>query len=83
MLKKKECKKIITYSKKVLLIAIKKGGSTIRDFKNISGKKGNFQKKFKVYEREGLKCKRSKCGGVIQKKTISMRSTFYCNICQK
>ena len=83
LLKKKDCKKIIIFSKKVLLSAIKKGGSTIRDFKNISGKKGNFQKKFKVYEREGLKCKRSKCEGVIQKKIISMRSTFYCNICQK
>ncbi len=82
-LKKKDCQKIINFSKKVLLHAIKKGGSTIRDFKSTSGKKGNFQNKFKVYERGGLKCKRAECEGTIKKKTISMRSTFYCNICQK
>ena len=43
-LKKKECKKIHINSKKVLLDAIKKGGSSIRNFSNISGKTGNFQK---------------------------------------
>ena len=78
-----KCKKIIEYSKKVLLEAIKKGGSSIRDFKNISGKEGAFQKIFKVYDREGLKCKKIKCKGVIQKKRISNRSTFFCNSCQK
>ena len=53
LLNKEDCKKIIFNSKKVLINAIRKGGSSIRDFKNTSGKKGNFQKNFKVYEREG------------------------------
>ena len=83
LLKKNSCKKIIINSKKVLLEAIKKGGSSIRDFKNISGKIGKFQKSFKVYEREGLNCKRLECKGIIQKKIISNRSTFFCNTCQK
>jgi len=63
--------------------AIKKGGSSIKDFKNLSGKNGSFQKNFNVYERKGLSCKRFKCEGVIRKKVISNRSTFFCNICQK
>ena len=83
LLSRNDCKKIIINSKKVLLNAIKKGGSTIRDFKNISGNKGNFQKDFKVYERERLNCKLFKCQGIIQKKNISNRSTFFCNTCQK
>ncbi len=83
LLNKKECKKIIINSKKVLLDAIKKGGSSIKDFKNISGNEGKFQKNFKVYQREGLKCKMLKCTGIIQKKNISNRATFFCNICQK
>ena len=80
---KDECKKIFKNTRLVLLNAIKKGGSSIRDFKNISGSKGSFQKNFKVYQREGLKCKRLDCKGIIQKKNISNRSTFFCAICQK
>ena len=80
---KKDCKKIIINSRKVLLKAINKGGSSIRDFKNTFGKKGGFQKEFKVYDREGLNCKRFNCPGIIEKKIISNRSTFFCKICQK
>ena len=82
LLKEKDCKKIMINSKKVLLKAIKKGGSSIKDFKNTLGKKGNFQKNFNVYERNGLSCKRFRCKGFIQKKFISNRSSFFCNICQ-
>ena len=80
---KEKCKKIFKNSKLVLLNAIKKGGSSIRDFKNLSGKKGSFQNDFKVYQREGLQCKRTNCKGIIQKKNISNRSTFFCAFCQK
>jgi len=81
-LKKKDHKKILINSKKVLQDAIIKGGSTIKNFKNISGKNGGFQSEFKVYQREGLRCKRIDCDGMIKKKNISNRSTFFCNSCQ-
>ncbi|MDC6469968.1 hypothetical protein PQZ69_01925 [Candidatus Pelagibacter sp.] len=55
----------------------------MRDFKNTSGRKGNFQKEFKVYQRENLNCVRNKCTGKIKKIFISNRSTFFCNTCQK
>ena len=82
-LNKKEFEKIMINSKNVLLKAINKGGSSIRDFKNTLGKQGNFQKEFNVYERDGLNCKRPKCRGKIKKKNISNRSTYFCNSCQK
>ena len=82
-LTKQECKKIIFFAKSVLNRAIKKGGSSIRDFKNTSGQSGNFQKEFKVYQKKNLKCPRSKCAGRIKKIFISNRSTFFCNTCQK
>jgi formamidopyrimidine-DNA glycosylase len=82
-LSENDCKKIIIFSKSVLDKAIKKGGSTIRDFKSTSGQRGNFQKEFKVYQRENLNCPRNKCAGKIKKIFISNRSTFFCNICQK
>jgi len=80
---KAECKKIFKNSKLILQNAIKRGGSSIRDFKDLSGKKGSFQKNFKVYQREGSKCKRINCNGLIKKKNISNRSTFFCTFCQK
>ena len=83
LLDKKDCKKITLNSRKVLINAIEKGGSSIKDFKNTDGKSGNFQKNFNVYGRDGLKCKRSSCKGVIEKKIISNRSSFFCNLCQK
>ena len=82
LLTKKECSQIILNSKKVLLQAIDKGGSSIRDFKNTDGTKGGFQDNFKVYQREGEVCKRPNCSGKIIKKVITNRSTFFCNFCQ-
>ena len=83
LLNKIECNLLIKNSKKILRNAIKKGGSSIRDFKNTDGKKGSFQDNFNVYQREGLSCKRKKCKGKIIKKVSSNRSTFLCNYCQK
>ena len=82
-LNKSECKKIIQNSKKVLIEAIRKGGSTIRDFKNTVGGIGQFQKEFKVYGRNEKNCRRQNCSGTIYKITQANRSTFYCKICQK
>ena len=83
LLSKKECQKIITNSKKILLKAISKGGSSIKNFKDISGSKGRFQNEFKVYQQEGKNCKNSGCSDLIKKKIISHRSTFFCDSCQK
>ena len=80
---KHECKKIINFSKIVLQDSIKKGGSSIRDFKNTSGIEGLFQNNFKVYQRNNLNCLKKNCSGIIMKKFISKRSTFFCKSCQK
>jgi formamidopyrimidine-DNA glycosylase len=83
LLSKKECLKIIINSRKILLKAISKGGSSIRDFKDTSGLKGGFQNEFKVYQQEGVECKNIGCSDLIRKKIISNRSTFFCDSCQK
>jgi len=77
-----ELTKIIKYSRITLKNAIKFGGSSIKDFKGISGRGGSFQSKFNVYDRENQNCTKSKCKGIIQKRYISNRSTFICNFCQ-
>ncbi len=76
-------KTLIFNIKKVLKKAINEGGSSIKDFNNIKGKKVNFQQFFNVYGRQGKICTRSNCTGTVQRIRISNRSTFFCNICQK
>jgi formamidopyrimidine-DNA glycosylase len=82
-LRKLDIKKIEHFSKLILNDAIKKGGSSIRDFKNVLGQNGNYQNEFKVYKRTNLNCLNKDCFGKIKKKVISKRSTFFCNRCQK
>jgi len=78
-----EIKKILFNTKKILKKAILFGGSSIKDFSNSIGKKGNFQQHFNVYGRNGSKCSNTDCKGVIKKIKISNRSSFFCVKCQK
>ena len=77
-----EVEKLINNIRLILKLAISRGGSSIRDFQNTSGKNGNFQRLFRVYGKENKNCSRISCGGKIKKKFISSRSSFYCNKCQ-
>jgi len=73
---------LILSIKKILRFSISKGGSSIRDFENISGKSGNFQQFFHVYGQNNKNCSRISCKGKIKKIMISNRSSFYCDKCQ-
>lgn len=64
----------------VLAAAITAGGSTLRDYARPDGELGYFSKQWRVYGREGEACG---CGGVVLRRTMSGRSTFYCPKCQK
>jgi formamidopyrimidine-DNA glycosylase len=79
----KEIKKIVANTKRILKKSIDLGGSSIKDFNDSSGKRGRFQQKFKVYNRQGLMCSSRNCKACVKKTYIAKRSTFYCNICQK
>jgi formamidopyrimidine-DNA glycosylase len=39
--------------------------------------------RFRVYDREGARCRRRGCGGVVRRRTQGGRSTFYCRTCQR
>lgn len=65
----------------VLSEAIERGGSTLRNFQAIDGELGHFQLHCDVYGRAGEKCKR--CEGIIKRRVMGQRGTFYCPLCQK
>ncbi|MFK5891839.1 MAG: bifunctional DNA-formamidopyrimidine glycosylase/DNA-(apurinic or apyrimidinic site) lyase [Pseudomonadota bacterium] len=72
--------------KTVLINAIAKGGTTLKDFiapstLNNQNQAGYFQQELFVYDRAGKSCK--VCGAIIKAKKISQRNSFYCPQCQR
>lgn len=65
----------------VLARAVRKGGSTLRDFSNANGESGYFQLEAMVYGRAGQPCR--VCGTAIRGIRQGQRATFYCPKCQK
>ncbi len=64
----------------VLHRAVELGGSSISDFRDVSGKPGYFQIHHAVYDRAGAPCPR--CSSAIRRLVVTGRSTFYCPSCQ-
>jgi formamidopyrimidine-DNA glycosylase len=65
----------------VLSRAIRRGGTTLRDFVDSNGNPGYFAQELLVYEREGLPC--FQCQAAVKRKVIGQRSSYYCPHCQR
>lgn len=65
----------------VLLEAIEKGGTSLRDYVQADGTLGSFQNDFRVYEREGEPC--PGCGRPIRRIVLAGRATYFCGTCQR
>lgn len=77
-----EARKLYRAMKSVLKKAIELGGSSISDYVDSTGEKGRFQQRHLAYDREGRLCRRCR-KGVIVRKRIAGRSSFYCPYCQR
>jgi formamidopyrimidine-DNA glycosylase len=66
--------------REVLTQAIEMRGSSISDYVDAEGQPGGFQRRHRVYQREGKKCFR--CGTAIQRTIVAGRSSYYCRRCQ-
>jgi formamidopyrimidine-DNA glycosylase len=78
---KKEYNKIAASTKKILKVAIKAGGTTLKDFYQPDGNKGYFKIDLAVYDRANEKC--INCKKELIKRIIqSQRATYYCRKCQ-
>jgi formamidopyrimidine-DNA glycosylase len=69
--------------REVIAEAIQAGGSSLRDYMQTDGSLGYFQHSFSVYGREGEKCRKARCRGMVSRIVQSGRSSFYCPACQK
>ena len=76
----KEIQSLHWSTKEVLNEAIRWRGTSIRNYRDIQGKKGQFINRIKVYGRENQAC--YVCRKPIQRIVQSGRSTFFCKKCQ-
>ena len=58
------------------------GGSSIDDYRDGRGEKGQMQERFLVHTREGRPCPGEDCDGVVERIVVSGRSTYFCPSCQ-
>ncbi len=74
-------KKLYGELRRILQLAIEKGGSTDRNYVNHEGKRGSYLSFARVFRREGQPCPR--CGATIIKTRVAGRGTHICPVCQK
>jgi formamidopyrimidine-DNA glycosylase len=80
-LNRTECAKLAKAIKATLAMAVKVGGTTLRDYVGADGNPGYFRQKLYVYERAGQPCR--VCGKPVKQITQGARSTYWCSNCQK
>ena len=67
--------------KAILLHAIARGGTTLRDFISPDGAPGYFEQELLAYGRGGQPCPR--CGRALKQASIGQRATVWCGHCQR
>jgi formamidopyrimidine-DNA glycosylase len=80
-LTRQECARLVRAIKATLTMAVKVGGTTLRDYVGADGNPGYFRQKLYVYERAGQPCR--VCGRPVKQFTQGQRSTYWCSHCQK
>ena len=75
-----EMRRLYRAVREILTEAIRLRGSSVSDYVDSEGQRGEFQLRHRVYQREGKKCFR--CGGVIRRAIVAGRSSFFCGKCQ-
>ncbi len=80
-LKDEELNKLYRAVRDVLKEAIRLRGSSVSDYVDSEGLPGEFQKRHRVYQRQGKKCFR--CDAKIRRVIVAGRSSYFCPTCQR
>lgn len=75
-----EKEKLFEAIPRVLQKGIEFGGTSLRDYIQSDGARGNHREELKVYGRHGKPCRR--CGSPIEKIYLNQRGTHFCPGCQ-
>jgi formamidopyrimidine-DNA glycosylase len=80
-LKKDRVERVYNAMREVLAEAIESRGSSVSNYVDADGRKGNFQTAHRVYQRTGKPC--TKCGTPIKRIVLVQRGTHFCPKCQR
>jgi formamidopyrimidine-DNA glycosylase len=72
---------LVARVREVLGRSIRSGGTTLRDYRNVSDQPGRFARQLKAYGRAGKPCLR--CGTTLSSMHVSSRMTVFCPVCQR
>lgn len=67
--------------RRILAYAIRRGGTTLRDFLSPDGAPGYFEQELSAYGRGGEPCPR--CGRALKQAMLAQRATVWCGHCQR
>lgn len=67
--------------RRILAYAIRRGGTTLRDFLSPDGAPGYFEQELSAYGRGGEPCPR--CGRPLKQAMLAQRATVWCGHCQR
>jgi formamidopyrimidine-DNA glycosylase len=79
-LKDDELRRLHRAVQHILREAIRLRGSSISDYVDLDGGRGEFQQKHRAYQHDGKKCFR--CGAIIRRIIVAGRSSHFCPQCQ-
>ncbi len=80
LIPKSQIELLVKHIKEILVISIKKGGSSLKDFSTGDGKTGYFQQTLLVYGKAGKPCPH--CQTILQNEKINGRASVFCPQCQ-
>jgi formamidopyrimidine-DNA glycosylase len=80
-LSRDEARRLHSAMRKVLTDAIRLRGSSISDYVDAAGQPGDYQRRHRVYGRDGKECFR--CARKIHRIIVAGRSSYFCPRCQK
>jgi formamidopyrimidine-DNA glycosylase len=79
-MKEADLRRLYTAVQAILKEAIRLRGSSISDYVDCDGLRGEFQLRHRVYDRKGEKCVR--CKTAIRRAVVAGRSSYFCPRCQ-
>ena len=79
-LRPERIRKLLRALQAVLREAIRLRGSSVSDYLDAAGDPGEYQRRHRVYQREGKACFR--CGATIRRVIVAGRSSYFCPKCQ-